>query len=380
MPVANTSLERFILLLAVVLGVSTPSLAQDKKINFPEVDGFKILVCDPHIHTVFSDGGVWPTIRVEEGIREGLDVVSITDHLEYQPHKEDIPHLNRNRGYELAKAFAKDNQILVINGSEVTRSMPPGHVNAIYLQDANLLLKEDPVEVIREAARQGAFIFWDHPSWPTQAEDGGVILTDMHQQLLKEGLIHGIEVINGNNYYEDAVDLALKHNLAMLGSSDVHGLTEWDYQLSRGNHRPVTLILSKEKTEAAVKEALFARRTIAWHNSLLVGPEKYVSPLLKSMIKISSARYQGNVKMGEATIMTLVLENNSDVEITLENASQYSFQQSLETVVLPARTQTTIFVKTLKKLQRIEIPFEVKSAVIGPKKHPVLKLVATVTE
>ena len=73
-------MDRFIFLLFVTLCVSNYSFAQDKKINFPEVDGYKVLVCDPHIHSVFSDGGVWPTIRVEEGIREGLDVVSITDH------------------------------------------------------------------------------------------------------------------------------------------------------------------------------------------------------------------------------------------------------------------------------------------------------------
>ena len=86
-------ITRLLILLFVPLCISIQSFAQDKKINFPEIDGYKVLVCDPHIHSVFSDGGVWPTIRVEEGIREGLDVVSITDHLEYQPHKEDIPHL-----------------------------------------------------------------------------------------------------------------------------------------------------------------------------------------------------------------------------------------------------------------------------------------------
>jgi len=371
-------MKRFILPLMLLFHIH--SFAQDKKISFPDVDGYKVLVCDPHIHSVFSDGGVWPTLRVEEGIREGLDVVSITDHLEYQPHKEDLPHINRNRGYELAKAFAKDNNILVINGSEVTRSMPPGHVNAIYLQDANLLLKDDPMEVIREAARQGAFIFWDHPSWPTKEEDGGVKLYDMHQQLLKDGMIHGIEVINGTNYYEDAVSLALKYNLAMIGSSDVHGLTEWDYQLSQGNHRPVTLIFAKEKTEESVKEALQARRTVAWHNSLLVGPEKYVTPLLKNIINVASAKYKGSTHMGETTIMSIVLENNSEVELTLENASTYSFQQSLETIVLPPRTQKTIFVKTLRKLKNIEIPFTVKSAIIGVKKHPTWMLHALVME
>ena len=353
-------------------------VAQDKRISFPDVGGYKVLVCDAHIHTVFSDGLVWPTLRVEEGIREGLDVLAITDHLEYQPHKEDIPRPNLNRGYELAKAFAKDRPILVINGAEVTRSMPPGHFNAIYLLDENALLNDDPIEVLREASRQGAFIFWNHPSWPTTVEDGSVHLLEMHQQLLKEGLVHGIEVINGNNYYEDAVALALKHNLAMMGNSDVHGPTEWDYQISKGSHRPATLILAKEKTEESVKEALLERRTIAWHNSLLVGPEKYVSPLVQAIIKIRSAKYQGSERMGEATVLSIVLENESEVEFILENVSHYSFQQSLETVVLSPRTSMTLLVKTLKKLKDVEIPFLVKNAIIGVNQHPTWVLKATV--
>jgi len=353
--------------------------AQDKPISFPDVGEYKVLVCDAHIHTVFSDGLVWPTLRVEEGIREGLDVLAFTDHLEYQPHKDDLPRPNINRGYELAKAFAKDHPILVINGAEVTRSMPPGHLNAIYIQDANALLKDDPIEVLREASRQGAFITWNHPSWPTKEEDGGVHVLEMHQQLIKEGLIQGIEVINGHNYYEDAVALALKYNLAMMGNSDVHGPTEWDYQISKGGHRPATLILAKEKTEGSVREALMERRTIAWYNSLLVGPEKYVSPLVQAIIKIRSAKYQGSAHMGEVTILSIVLENESDVEFILENASPYSFQQSLETVVLPPRSKVTLFVKTLKKLKEVEIPFLVKNAVVGVKLHPTWMLTAHVS-
>ena len=42
---------------------------------------------DLHIHTVFSDGAVWPSIRVEEARKEGLDLIAMTEHLEYQPHQ-----------------------------------------------------------------------------------------------------------------------------------------------------------------------------------------------------------------------------------------------------------------------------------------------------
>jgi len=231
---------------------------------------------------------------------------------------------------------------------------------------------------LREASRQGAFIYCNHPGWPGKSEDGSVHVFDMHQQLIKEGLVHGIEVINGKNYYEDAVALALKYNLAMLGSSDVHTLTEWDYQISKGGHRPATLIFAKEKTEASVREALLERRTIAWHNSLLAGPEKYMSLLVQAILRVRSAKYQGSESMGEASVLSLVLENDSDVEFTLENASHYSFQQSLEAVVLPPHTNMTLNVKTFKKLKDVEIPFLIKNAVIGINQHPTWVLRATV--
>jgi hypothetical protein len=73
-----------------------------RAIEFPDIPGYVTLKCDLHMHTVFSDGSVWPDIRVQEAIRDGLDVIAITDHVEYQPKKKDIPHENRNRGYELA--------------------------------------------------------------------------------------------------------------------------------------------------------------------------------------------------------------------------------------------------------------------------------------
>ncbi len=46
-------------------------------INIPDVKGYKTLKCDFHQHTVFSDGQVWPGVRVQEAWREGLDVIAI---------------------------------------------------------------------------------------------------------------------------------------------------------------------------------------------------------------------------------------------------------------------------------------------------------------
>ena len=41
------------------------------------------------MHSVFSDGLVWPTVRVDEAYRDGLDAISLTEHIEYRPHKQE---------------------------------------------------------------------------------------------------------------------------------------------------------------------------------------------------------------------------------------------------------------------------------------------------
>ncbi|MBZ0256718.1 hypothetical protein K8I31_11690, partial [bacterium] len=53
-------------------------------VKIPDILGYQTLLCDPHMHTVFSDGTVWPTVRVDEAYREDLDFMAISDHIEYQ--------------------------------------------------------------------------------------------------------------------------------------------------------------------------------------------------------------------------------------------------------------------------------------------------------
>lgn len=135
----------FLLLSYIIFGSFI--YAQDRAIEFPDIPGYRTLKCDFHIHTVFSDGSVWPDIRVQEAVKDGLDAISLTEHLEYQPHLQDIPHPDRNRSYEIAKELAKPYDLLVIRGAEITRRMPPGHANAIFISDANKLNVKDSVRL-----------------------------------------------------------------------------------------------------------------------------------------------------------------------------------------------------------------------------------------
>ena len=56
----------------------------NRAIEFPNIPGYLTLKCDFHMHTVFSDGSVWPDIRVEEALKDGLDAIATTEHLELQ--------------------------------------------------------------------------------------------------------------------------------------------------------------------------------------------------------------------------------------------------------------------------------------------------------
>ena len=362
---------RLLILVISMLALSAQAVAQhrhhDRVIEFPDVPGFITLETDLHIHTVFSDGHVWPTIRVEEATRDGLDVIAMTDHIEYQPHKDDIPHPNRNRSYDLAAAAASESDLIVIKGSEITRSMPPGHSNAIFLEDANALLVDDPMEAFRAAKRQGAFIFWNHPMWEAQASDGVARLSEMHQQLIREGLLNGIEVVNDITYSDEALQIALDHNLTILGTSDIHGLVDWQFEVPEGGHRPITVVLARERSAEALKEALFAGRTVVWYEDVLVGKEENILPLLRASIEASSGGYED-----DTFVFGAELTNWSSAEFILRNTGDHTFHDRGNVFTLKPNEALHLRVKTLTRLDEVELEFEVLNAITGPGQHPVM--------
>ena len=92
------------------------------------------------MHTVFSDGDVWPTVRIDEALRDGLDAIAITDHIEYNPKKDFIP-VDHNAAWKVGEKYARERNLILVHGTEITRKMPPGHFNALFINDATLLQK-----------------------------------------------------------------------------------------------------------------------------------------------------------------------------------------------------------------------------------------------
>lgn len=357
-------MKRLVSFLSIVIS-SMGVLAQNSQlqINFPDIPGYKTLKCEFHQHTVFSDGSVWPEIRVAEAVRYGLDAISITDHLEYQPKREEVPHEDRNTGYKLASKTAKGLDLLVVNGAEITRGMPPGHLNAIFIEDANKLLDSDPVEVVREANKQGAFVFWNHPHWTSQKKDGIAELNKMHEELINEGLIHGIEIVNENTYSDEAFQIALDNNLAILGNTDVHGLVEWNESMAKHN-RPVTIVFAREKTADALKEGIINRRTAVWFNNTLFGNSEFLVPLVKESLIIKKVEYKSNT-----TVLRVTLENVSDMDYILENNSAYNLHSHAPVLTIKAHQTEIIQIRTIKKLDEVDLTFKVLNAFVKPREQ-----------
>ncbi len=342
----------------------------DRAIIFPDVPGYLTLKADLHMHTVFSDGDVWPSIRVQEAQRDDLDIIAMTEHLEYQPHKDDIPHSDRNRAYNIALKSAAKSDLIVVRGSEITRSMPPGHANAIFIKDANRLLMDDSVVIFKEAHEQGAFIFWNHPNWTAQNSDGIAKLTKMHEKLIKQGYLNGIEVVNEVTYSEEALQIALDNNLTIIGTSDIHGLIDWLFKVPEGGHRPLTLVFAKEKTAASIKEALFARQTAVWFNNTLIGRGEMLRPLINASVIIDGDTKYDVTWSGNTEVLNVNFKNISDASFLLYNKSGYTFHTSDDVIMLEPHSITTVQVKTKTIQKEIDLKFTVLNAVTAPDMHP----------
>jgi len=286
----------------------------------PDVNGYEVLKCDFHTHTVFSDGHVWPNVRNQEAWQEGLDALAITDHIEYTPHSEDVK-VAHNRGHELLEESAKMSHILLVKGAEITRNTPPGHFNAIFTGDvsgytADRSGEQDRVAVMKAAA-QHAFIFWNHPGWQPGIE-GSYEWIDFVDDLYRSKALHGIEVINGFGIHLKALDWCIDKGLTVMGSSDIHNLVAHEYDRSKDYvHRTMTLVMARERTPEAIREALDAGRTVAWASKYLAGKEEHVRALFGACVELLPSHYT-EVKAKGNNTKWYEIRNNSDLYFELQ--------------------------------------------------------------
>ena len=338
--------------------IKIPELIKEsgrKTVNVPDILGYKTLKCDFHMHTVFSDGIVWPSFRVDEAWNNGLDVIAITDHIERHPGKTHVGG-DDNSAYKIALPHAREKNIILIHAGEITRSMSPGHFNALFLKDTQALDKQDWHEAFDEAKKQGAYIIWNHPGWEAQQPDT-TKWWEEHTQLYNEGMLHAIEVFNEQEWYPIALDWCMDKDLAPHAATDIHGIIAERYDLEKYN-RPMTLVLAEERTEESVREALFANRTIAYFGNHLAGKEEYLKAFFEASVEV---QFLNKTKKKSRYL----LKNTCDVpfQMQVKRGPAFTIPANGETIVaLPKNASSKFLVKNLytKGTENLTVTLDLK--------------------
>jgi hypothetical protein len=190
-------------------------------------------------------------------------------------------------------------------------------------------------------------------------------MNDFHGANVKAGKLHGIEVANGKDYSAEAHNIALQHDLAMIGVSDIHDLIDWDYEPHKGGHRPVNLVLATDKTAAALQEALFAKRTLVWFKNLLIARQPEMDAMLAASITVADARYRPDTQ-----VLDVSVDNHSDASFELRNLTDMTFMDHANRITLAPHSQTTFSVKPGQLAATVKLVFEVENALLTPDTHP----------
>lgn len=311
---------------------------QRKEFVLPQVRGFNIYKADLHAHTVFSDGSVTPEFRVQEAWHTGLDVIAVTEHVEYRPYEGKmvtyltgyVPKGVKAENHSISGKPASEKGILadlnfpvvlyqkaaapygitIIPGAEITRAPEViGHYNALFTTDNNSIYDPDPMQSIRNAKAQGAIIMQNHPGWRRTSLD----MLEFEEKVYAAGLIDGIEIMNGANteFYPRAITRALKHNYFMSSNTDVHGAIAEDFMQAGAPARNMTFILAKDNSLEALREALLAKRTLAYCYDTVAGEESLLIDLFKASIATNV------LQTASSGAKAVQLTNNSSITYTI---------------------------------------------------------------
>jgi hypothetical protein len=126
-------------------------------------------------------------------------------------------------------------------------------------------------------------------------------------------LIDGVEIVNGTNFYPKMIRRCVDEKLVMIGATDSHRPTSGRFK-DLGFFRTMTIILAKDRSEEAIKEALLQHRTIAYSGGELMGDEKWLSELVRASV---ICKDMGITKKKSIEYQRFLLINNSSMTYKL---------------------------------------------------------------
>lgn len=345
----------------------------------PTAGGEQVLAVDTHTHSLFSDGVVWPSMRVWEAEQDNLAAYAVTDHLEAHPYSPDVATDDHNRAYAIAakEAARIKARVQPIPGVEITRGMPWGHFNALFLTDANALsvdptMSKDPTQVLKAVRAQKAFVIWNHP-WALPGLDPAAsdMMPAEQRGLLAQGLIDAVEITNSSQYSAEAFDMALKQGLAVVGASDVHSAIDADNQIPEGQHRTSTLVIAKDGSLAAIREALFQKRTAALFRQSLYGRERELSEIVGGSLRVASRKRAESFLTKNIVEIELVNDAFMPFQLRFVSAAPLTAPR---VVTVPAHGKLTIQFANIAQMDAFAPKTEVLNAFVDPRTNLVVSL------
>ena len=134
--------------------------------------------------------------------------------------------------------------------------------------------------------------------------------------------------MDGGEFYPKAISRAHTKNLFVSANTDIHDSATETYR-AQGHRRNMTLIFAKENTLEALREAIEARRTLAYSFGTIAGDEQLLKDLFTASVRTSV------LHTGAKGRRTVSLTNNSSVQYVLRLPGQNPF------ILNPFSTVTT---------------------------------------
>lgn len=324
--------------------ITNKTATKRTEIVLPQVRGYNCYKGDFHTHTFYSDGCVSPSGRVIEAWMDGLDILAITDHYEYRPgvkkvvaaiaaqdstiidsSKDVVVDLDVTHNEAVSRLEKAGYPMLLVKGGEISRNAQEvGHFNALFLTDISSVYDKDPIEAFRKAKAQGGIIVHNHPAWRRDTSDKN----EFHEKVYAEGLIAGVEVINGKTLYPHIVRRCIDENLTMFGNTDEHSMTSASYGAS-GYFRTMTFVFAEELTEASVKEAILQHRTIAYSCGTLVGEYSWLKDFLNAAVECRLTQVNDDKRIfslrNNCSIKFLLRRGGTTIELQPFESTMVSF-------------------------------------------------------
>ncbi len=339
-----------------------PSVRQE--IILPQVNGYNLYTADLHIHTTYSDGIMNVKGRMEEAWRDGLDIVASTDHMRIKVNEDKLgqptpKEVMAKHGAKVAQSVVDaikrgaEYDLLVIPGVELTGNAKTlGHFNALFTTNNEEIYDYDPLQSIRNARAQGALIMHNHPGW----RHSSLERTAFENQVYAEGLVDGVEIMNSVAFYPRSIDEAKSRKWFMTSTTDIHPTTAQTYR-ENGQLRNMTIVFAKDLTLKNVREALEARRTLAYSFGVLAGEEALLKDFFEA--SVTTKKLTANKKKKSQRVQ---LTNKTSVPFILRIGKGNPVQ-------LPALSSIIVSTKPGKPIE-----CTVLSMWSGMNEHPEIKI------